>query len=39
MVKNLPSSAVDMGSIPSRGTKISHALGQLSPYAATCVLQ
>ena len=31
MVKNLPSSAGDMGSIPGWGTKILHAAGQLSP--------
>ena len=28
MVKNLPSNARDMGSIPGRGTKILHAAGQ-----------
>ena len=33
--KNLPSSAGDMGSIPGRGTKISHAVGQLSPHTTT----
>ena len=30
-----PSSADDMGSIPSWGTKIAHAAWQLSPHAAT----
>ena len=35
MVKNLPSSAGDAGSIPDRGTKIPLATGQLSPCAAT----
>ena len=35
MVKNLPSNAGDTGSSPSRGTKIPHAAGQLSPCAAT----
>ena len=35
VVKNLPSKAGDMGSIPSRGTKIPHAVGQLSPHAST----
>ena len=35
MVKNLPSSAGDAGSISGRGTKIPHAVGQLSPHAAT----
>ena len=34
-VKNLPSKAGDVGSIPGRGTKIKHAMGQLSPHAAT----
>ena len=28
MVKNLPSNAGDMGSIPDQGTKIPHALRQ-----------
>ena len=32
-VKNLPSNAGDVGSIPGRGTKIPHAAGQLSPRA------
>ena len=31
----LPASAGDVGSIPGRGTKIPHAMGQLSPHAAT----
>ena len=35
MVKNLPSNVGDAGSIPGRGTKISHATGQLSPHTAT----
>ena len=40
VVKNLPSNAVDTGLIPRWGTKISHAVGQLSPYATiTSVLQ
>ena len=30
VVKNLPSNAGDVGSIPGRGTKIPHAVGQLS---------
>ena len=30
MVKNTPSNAGDAGSIPSRGTEIPHATGQLS---------
>ena len=30
VVKNPPSNAGDMGSIPDRGTKIPHAAGQLS---------
>ena len=33
VVKNLPSNARDMGSIPGQRTKIPHALGQLSPCA------
>ena len=32
MVKNLPSSAEDVGSIPSQGTKIPQASGQLNPH-------
>ena len=35
MVKNLPANAGDTGSIPGQRTKISHAVGQLSPCAAT----
>ena len=32
-VKNLPCNAGDAGSIPDRGTKVPHAVGQLSPRA------
>ena len=32
---NLSSNAEDMGLIPSQGTKIPHALGQLSPFTTT----
>ena len=35
MVENPPSSAGDVGSIPSQGTKIPHATGQLSLHATT----
>ena len=35
VVKNPPSSAGDMGSIPGRGTKVPHAAGQLSPRITT----
>ena len=35
VVKNPPSNAGDVGSIPGRGTKIPHAMGQLSLLAAT----
>ena len=35
VVKNLPSNAGDAGSIPGRGTKIQHAVGQLSPRTST----
>ena len=35
MVKNLPCSAGDTGSLPGRGTKIPHAMEQLSLCAAT----
>ena len=35
VVKNLPYSAGDEGSIPGEGTKIPHAAGQLSPRATT----
>ena len=38
MVKNPPSNAGDAGLIPGRGTKIPHAMGQLSPHAATTEL-
>ena len=38
MVKNLPSNAGDVGSIPGQGTKIPHAAGQLSPHATTTEL-
>ena len=35
VVKNLPFSAEDMSSIPGRGTKTPHAVGQLKRGAAT----
>ena len=35
MVKNLPSSAGDAGSMPGQGTKIPHATEQLSLCAAS----
>ena len=35
VVKNLPSNAGDIGSIPHQETKIPHAVGQLSPCAKT----
>ena len=35
VVENLPSDAPDVGSIPSWGTKILHATGQLSLCAST----
>ena len=38
VVKNPPSNAGDLGSIPGRGTKIPHAAGQLSPCATTTEL-
>ena len=38
MVKNRPSNSGDAGSIPGRGTKIPHAVGQLSPGATTTEL-
>ena len=38
VVKNPPSKAGDTGSIPDRGTKIPHAVGQLSPRAMTTEL-
>ena len=34
VVRNLPSSAGDLGSIPGRGTKSLCALGRLNPWAA-----
>ena len=42
MIKNSPFNAENVGSIPGQGTKIPHAMGQLSPRIATreaCVLQ
>ena len=38
MVKNPRSNAGDTGSIPGRGTKIPHAMGQLSLHATTTEL-
>ena len=35
VVKNPPSNAGDAGSIPGRGTKITHAVGQVSPHTTT----
>ena len=35
VAKNLPSNAGSMGSIPGWGTKIPHAMGQLSLHAIT----
>ena len=35
VVKNPPSNAGHVGSIPGQGTKIPHATGQLSPHTAT----
>ena len=35
VVKNLPSSAGDVGSILGRGTKTPHAMGQVSQCATT----
>ena len=35
VVKNLPSNAGDMGSMPGWGTKIPHAMERLSLYAIT----
>ena len=35
VVKNPPSNAGDAGSIPGRGSKVTHAMGQLSPCATT----
>ena len=38
MVKNPPCNAVDVGSIPGQGTKIPHAVEQLSPCTTTTEL-
>ena len=38
-VKNPPCNAGDAGSIPGQGTKIPHAVGQLSPHATTTELE
>ena len=38
MVKNPPYNAGDADSIPGQGTKIPHAMGQLSPRATTTEL-
>ena len=35
VIKNLPLNAGDLGSIPGQGTKIPHALEQLSPGSTT----
>ena len=35
MGKNLPSNTGQTGSIPGQGTRIPHAVGQLSPHATT----
>ena len=35
VVKNPPSNAGDVGSIPGQGTKIPHTVGQQSPHTAT----
>ena len=35
MVENLPDNVEDVGLIPGQGTKIPHAVGQLSPCATT----
>ena len=35
MVKNLPSNAVYVGSVPGWGTKVPHAVEQVSPRVAT----
>ena len=35
VVQKLPSDAGGVGSIPGQGTKIPHAMGQLSPHTAT----
>ena len=39
VVKNLPSNAGNMSSIPGQGTKISHATGQLESLSATTKIQ
>ena len=39
MVKNLPSNAEDEGLIPGQGTKIPHAMGQLSLNKRACMSQ
>ena len=38
VVKNPPSNAGEAGSIPGQGTKIPHAVGQLSAYVTTTEL-
>ena len=38
VAKNPPYNAGDAGSIPGQGTKIPHAMGQLSPRATTTEL-
>ena len=38
MVKNLPSNAGDVGSIPGQGTKTSHVARPLSPHAISIEL-
>ena len=38
VVKNPPSNAGEAGSIPGRGTKIPHTVGQLSPCTTTTEL-
>ena len=38
VVKSLPCSAGDAGSIPGQATKMTHAAEQLSPHAATTEL-
>ena len=38
VAKNPPYNAGDAGSVPGQGTKIPHAMGQLSPHAATTEL-
>ena len=35
VLKNLPSNAWDVGSVPGWGTKIPHDIGQLNSHAAT----